>query len=213
VEVEERIDLLRRDKDFRGAATAAIESYGPELYGFLVGMLRNETDAREVFSQTCEDLWNGIERFEGQSSMRTWLYTLARHAAARLRRSPHRRAGLHVTASALSAVEERVRTATERYLRTDAKDRFQSLRDALDEDERSLLILRVDRGMAWVDIARVFSAPEATEDALDRESARLRKRFQSLKEKIRASARSAGFLDEDSEAPFSRLPGRSDETD
>lgn len=208
VDVEERIEFLRGRRDLSAAAAAAIEGYGAELYGFLVAMLRNEADARDAFSQTCEDLWVGIERFEGRSSMRTWLYTLARHAAARLRRSPHRRPGLHATPSALSAVEERVRTATERYLRTEAKDRFQALRDSLEEDERSLLILRVDRNMTWADIARVLSGPEATDGALVRESARLRKRFQSLKEKIRASARDAGILGEESDAE--RSPGSSD---
>jgi RNA polymerase sigma-70 factor (ECF subfamily) len=199
VDLEEHIANLRRDKDLRGAATAAIEGYGAELYGFLVAMLRSEGDAREVFAQTCEDLWVGLERFEGRSSMRTWLYTLARHAAARLRRSPHRRPGRHVTPSALDALAERVRTATEQHLRTEAKDQLHAIRESLDEDERSLLVLRVDRNMAWVDIARIFSAPDVPEDAVTRESARLRKQFQSIKEKIRAGARDAGLLDESSD--------------
>jgi RNA polymerase sigma-70 factor (ECF subfamily) len=196
VDLEEQIATLRREGDFRGAATTAVEGYGPELYGFLVAMLRIEADAREVFAQTCEDLWRGLERFEGRSSMRTWLYTLARHAAVRLRRSPARRPGLHVTPSALSAVADRVRTATEQHLRTEAKERIHVIRDSLDDDERSLLVLRVDRKMAWVDIARVLSAPDAPDDALTRESARLRKQFQSIKEKIRARARDAGLLGE-----------------
>jgi RNA polymerase sigma-70 factor (ECF subfamily) len=196
LDLEESIASLRRDGDLRGAATAALEGYGPELYGFLVAMLRNETDAREVFAQTCEDLWIGLERFEGRCSMRTWLYALARHAAARLRRSPDRRPGRHVTPSALDAIAERVRTATERHLQTEAKDQLHAIRDSLDEEERSLLVLRVDRNMAWLDIARVFSSPDAPQDALTRESARLRKQFQSIKEKIRAGARDAGLLEE-----------------
>jgi RNA polymerase sigma-70 factor, ECF subfamily len=199
VDLEEQIRRFRDTGDLNGAATRALEGYGAELFGFLMILLRNEHDASEVFSQTCEDLWVGLGRFEARCSMRTWLYALARHAAARFRRSPHRRPGRHVTPSELSDVVERVRTQTQRYLRTEVKNQFAAIRDSLDEDDRTLLVLRVDRSMSWDEIARVFSADDSTVEVLNREAARLRKQFQSVKSKIRARARKAGLLpDEES---------------
>jgi RNA polymerase sigma-70 factor (ECF subfamily) len=193
VDLEGQIHRLREERDFEGAATRALEGYGPELFGFLVALLRNKQDAADVFSQTCEDMWVGLPRFEGRCSMRTWLYGLARHAAARFRRSPHRRAGRRVALSQVSHLAERVRTATLHYLRTDAKNRFAAIRDSLDDDDRTLLVLRVDRGMHWDEIARVL-LPDATDDVLNREAARLRKRFQLVKLEIRSRARQAGLL-------------------
>jgi RNA polymerase sigma-70 factor (ECF subfamily) len=73
-EVEQRIRALIDTKNLTAAATLAIESYGPEVLGFLFTLLRDEHDAREVFSQACEDLWVGLPRFEGRSSFRTWFY-------------------------------------------------------------------------------------------------------------------------------------------
>lgn len=193
-ELEDELTALIRAKALDAAATCALESYGPELYGFLVNYLDNEADAAEVFSQVGEDLWTGLPSFRLGCSVRTWLYVLARHAASRFRRSPwHRRTG----DSHLSGIVERVRTQTQPWARTDVKDRFRALRDALDPDDRSLLVLRVDRGLSWEEVARVtlgLEAPDA--DVLGRETDRVRKRYQLLKDDLRKRAREAGLVDD-----------------
>jgi RNA polymerase sigma-70 factor, ECF subfamily len=192
-----QIDDFLRLGDLRAAVAASVEAYGPEILGFLVTFLRDEQEASEAFSQACEDLWAGIARFEGRASLRTWFYVLARHAAGRLRRSPHRRRGQHLSLSEISGVVESVRSRTLPHLRTSVKDRFAVIRDSLDEDDRALLVLRVDRDMSWEDIARVFAAGGASAQDRTRESARLRKRFQFVKDEIRSRAREAGLLPEE----------------
>src|SRR5262249_53999421 len=136
----------------------------------------------------------GLQRFEGRCSMRTWLYTLARHAAARFRRAAHRRPGRRLGLSQVSEVADRVRTQTLPFLRTEAKSELARIRDALDEEDRALLVLRVDRGLSWKDIALVFDGEEASKATLERTAARLRKRFQAVKTEIRTRAREAGLL-------------------
>jgi RNA polymerase sigma-70 factor, ECF subfamily len=180
--------------DLHAAATRAIEGYGPEVLGFLVTTLANEQDASEVFSQACEDLWGGLPRFQGRASLRTWFYTLTRHAAARFRRAPERRPGRHVTLSEVSDVADQVRSQSLPYLRTRVKDGVARIRAALAEDDRALLVLRVDREMSWSDVARVFASEDESDEALGRLEARLRKRFQTLKDEIRKRARAAGLL-------------------
>lgn len=194
MDLEQRIQSLLEKGDHHAAATLAVQGYGPEVFGFLVAFVRDPRDASEIFSQTCEDLWVGLPRFERKSSMRTWMYSIARHAAARVRRSPHRRPGRHVALSQVSELAMRVRTETLRYLRSEAKDLFAPIRDSLDEDDRALLVLRVDRGMAWKEIARVLASGAQADEALDRSAARLRKRFQLVKDEIRARAEEAGLL-------------------
>ena len=60
------------------------------------------------------------------------------------------------------------------------KSRFAELRDALPDDDRELLVLRVDKALSFDEIVRVTSEPgiELAPADLKRESARLRKRFQ-----------------------------------
>jgi len=180
--------------DLGGAATAAVEGYGPEVLGFLVTLLRDENDATEVFSQTCEDLWTGLSRFEGRSSLRTWFYVLARHAASRFRRSPSRRPERRIAMSEATGIAEAVRSRTLPHLRTEVKDGFARIRDALAEEDRALLVLRVDRNMSWNEIARVLYPDDSSDEALGKVAARLRKRFQLVKDDIRARAREAGLL-------------------
>jgi RNA polymerase sigma-70 factor (ECF subfamily) len=191
---EERIECLRARRDLHGAATQAIETYGPELFGFLVTVLRSESDASEVYSQACEDMWRGLPGFQGRCSLRTWLYALTKHAISRFKKSPHERMG-RAGLSEVGAVAERVRSQTVRHLRTSVKDKFAAIRDSLTEDERALLVLRVDRGMSWREIALTCSVDDPSEDALRRRESALRKQFQRVKETIHLRAKKAGLLE------------------
>ena len=192
-ELEELIDA----REFERAATAALRCYGPELYGFLMNLMGGEADAAEVFSQTGEDLWRGLPSFGRRCSVRTWMYLLARHAAARFRRSPWNRGG-RTSDERLDAAVADSRSRTSPWLRTDVKDKWRALRETLDPDDRALLVLRVDRGMGWNEVARVMLDREDAGDAeVAREAARLRKRFQLLKRDLRKRAREAGLIEED----------------
>lgn len=197
MEVKKQIDHLLQEGDLRAAAVLSVEAYGPELLGFLVTFLHDQNDANEVFSQACEDLWSGLAGFDGRSSLRTWFYVLAHHAASRFRRSPHRDPRRRVPLSQMAEIAEQVRSRTLPHLRTDVKDRFASIRDALGEDDRALLVLRVDRDMSWNDIARIFSADDDSDETLTRVAAKMRKRFQLVKEEIRRRAREAGLLSDE----------------
>jgi RNA polymerase sigma-70 factor (ECF subfamily) len=83
-----------------------------------------------------------------------------------------------------------VRSETAPHLRTERRQQLEALRAALTPDEQTLLVLRIDKGLSWNDIARVFSdGGEATAQA--ELAVRLRKRFQLLKERLRTLARGA----------------------
>jgi len=196
--VTDVVDELRRlldQRDLTGAASLALETYGAEVYGFLVNELHG--DAADVFSAVSERFWRGLGAFEGRCSVRTWLYVLARNAASEWRKSPRNRRDLHTGISELDAIVTRVRTHTEPWRRSEVKDQIRALRDALPDEDRMLLILRVDRELEWDDVARVMLDVEAREAAIARESARLRKRFQLIKDELRDRARAAGILDGD----------------
>jgi RNA polymerase sigma-70 factor (ECF subfamily) len=186
--------------DHEGAAALTIEHYGPELLGFLINLTRDAPVASELFGQFSEDFWRTWQRFEWRCSVRTWAYTLARRTAtrhlARERRHEQHAAPL---GSQLSLAVERVRTATMAYQRTDVKDRFQELRAQLPEEDQALLILRVDRDLSWLELAEIMlgSESEPNSEQLKTEAARLRKRFQLAKARLRELVEEAGLLDTD----------------
>jgi len=195
IEVEVEVERLRDEGKLKEVATLVVTSYGPEVLGFLVAMARDHADAGDAFSQACEDLWRGLPRFRGDASVKTWFYTLARHALSRLKRSPELRRRAAV--SAISQCADRVRSRTEPYLRSEVSSGVAAIRAQLDDDDRVLLTLRIDRGMSWNEVAQIMSDEIGSPHDLARVAARLRQRFQTVKGLIRARARAMGIVDAD----------------
>ncbi|HTJ47637.1 MAG TPA: sigma-70 family RNA polymerase sigma factor [Kofleriaceae bacterium] len=188
--VEAQIKATADAAQWADAVTAALTAYGEEILGYLVAITRSETDASDAFSIFAEDLWKGLPKFRWECTLRTWAYGLARHAFARIKRDPHRRRAVPLGDAHVDGLVEQMRSRTATFLRTETKDKVAKLRASLDPDDQTLLILRINRGLAWRDIARVL-APSADAD-LDKVAAALRKRFERLKTELKTKARAAG---------------------
>jgi len=185
--------------DTKGAGTALLEAYGREVLGFLIARLRDREAASEVFSQFAEDLWKSLGTFRWQCSARAWAYMIARQVASRHIQSARRRRRRELSlshAGPLSAIAEQIRTATFATGRADAHSRAAMLRERLPIDDQTLIILRVNRRLEWNEIARVMARDgEALSDAaLTKAAARLRKRYQLAKEKLRRMAVEEGLV-------------------
>jgi RNA polymerase sigma-70 factor (ECF subfamily) len=191
--MEERLSSLLRDHARDELAALAVETYGGELYGFLVHVVGEPVGAANVFSQMLEDFWRGLPGFAGGCSVRTWLYRLAYHASVRHPPSPGRR-GAPAGSPAPSQRVAATHTLTASW-RAEVDDRWRELRRELAPEDRALLVLRVDRDLAWPEIAQVMrsESPEDSAGAVTREAARLRQRFQLLKDQLRVRARAAGL--------------------
>jgi RNA polymerase sigma-70 factor (ECF subfamily) len=192
--------------ELQAAASSAIRGYGPEIFGFLVAFHRQKDDASEVYAAFTERLWRGLPGFEWQCSFRTWAYAIARNTSLTYRRQARRRAEMYrpmPDGSQLSALEQPLRSDTASYLKTQRKSRVAALRDSLSCEDQELLVLRVDRQLAWNDLARVLLHPDdgapITDEALKREAARLRKRFQTLKTQLHEMGRREGLIGEPTE--------------
>jgi RNA polymerase sigma-70 factor (ECF subfamily) len=199
---EAEIRAAAERRDAKGAVAAALSAYGPEIMGYLLAVLRDEQRAEDVYSDFAEDVVRGLGAFRFESSVRTWMYTVARHACSRhLAREKRRRTVALSSAPEVLDVAAQARTPTPPHARTAAREGIERLRSNLRPDDQTLLILRVDRGMAWLDIARVLAGPAAEMDGaeLRARSAKLRKRFERLKERLRALAQEERLLGEDAD--------------
>lgn len=183
--------------DVDGAADIVVRRFGPEILGFLLSVTRDDGLAGDAFSVFCEDVWKGLAKFRFESSLRTWLFTLARNAASRTARAPRRKREVPVEGgSVIDHVAQEVRTSTMQFLKTEVKDSVRKLRESLSADDQTLLVLRIDKKLEWDDISRVMldEAEEATPAALKKKAATLRKRFERVKERLRELAQAEGLL-------------------
>ena len=185
--------------DLEQAATRLMESYGPEVQGFLVAFMSDRAAAREAFSLFARNLWEALPDFEWRCTARGWAYTLARNAARRHVRNEKRLRARHVPMpeGLLSEIAAQTRTRTDAYLKTEVKHRMQELRRRLPAEDQQILILRVNRQLSWLEMAVVFSedGPGTSDAALQREATRLRKRFQLAKDRLRELARQEGLTE------------------
>jgi len=183
--------------DFHAVARLTFERYGPEILGILAAHLRSTSDAGEVFSLWVEDLLRGLPGFQWRCSLRAWAHRIARNAAVRWATAGARRPerNVPIESSSVLDVADQVRSSTLVYLRTEVKSEVRRLREELPEIDQMLIILRVDKGMEWPEVAAALADEDLASDDLKRESARLRKRFQLATEKLRELARERGLLD------------------
>ena len=188
--VEAEIADLLESNDLPSAAAAILREYGPAILAYLASLARDEDRADDAFSQFCEDLWRGLPGFRRDASVRTWVYKLAWHAWLRNEREPYRRRGRQLATEEMSRLAAEVRSTTALHLRSEAKDAVARLRQQLTPAEQSLLVLRIDRGLSWSDVASVMSTPEEHLDAQT-----VAKRFQRVKDRLRKLAEDAGLLE------------------
>lgn len=183
--LEERIRARFDAGDLDAAMATAIEGYGPELFGFLVGLTRDHDRASDVFGSVCERLWRGLPAFRWDSTFRVWAYAIARNEFLRsLRHTARERKQVPLSrASQLSGMIARARATTPPYQRTDVRDAFAQIREQLDPEDHMLLGLRLDKRMAWNEIAEVLGSGDPAHRT--REAAKLRKRFERLKTRLR----------------------------
>ena len=195
--LDERARELVEGGDTGRAVVDVLRVLGPEVMGFLVGVLKSEPDADDVFSAVSTRLWRSLAAFEWRCSLRTWVYVIARREIVRYRSSNKRFLDGRVPISEIEDVVKAITSEAHRTHRSAARsDRLATLRDELTEDDRALLVLRVDRALPWEDVALAFveERESAEPAALQREAARLRKRFQLLKSKLATRAREEGLV-------------------
>ena len=175
--------------DAGAAAAAVVRALGPGLLGYLVAVLRDEEDARDVLAEVAEHLLTSLPRFRGECAVKTWTYRIAWRTAMRHRQDPRRARTTHLRSSVAEALAEEVRASTAAYQRPAALAWLERVRAELSPADQSLLTLRLDRGMAWAEVAEVMGTGDAASDL-----AALRKRYERIKDRLRRAAERDGVV-------------------
>jgi DNA-directed RNA polymerase specialized sigma24 family protein len=186
--------------DLREAAESTLTLYGPEIFGLMVGLLDRPQAAHDVYLRFAARLWC-LGRFDGRCSLRTWCYVLARseiaiyraESARSARDQPTSRRGraAHAFAPGVGSGSLRARTLAS----CTPDDGIAALRSQLAPEDLEILVLHVDRALSWRDVALVALATlgSTSEEDIERESARLRLRFASIKEQLATAAAAHGI--------------------
>jgi RNA polymerase sigma-70 factor (ECF subfamily) len=222
-EVEEEQCLLRalRNRD-EGAFESLLKRYDAALLGLAGNYVRNHEDAEEVVQDTWLAVLNGLDRFAGRSSLKTWIFRIlvnrARTRAKREARSipfsrlrPWRKSsdgeqgGREAEPTPLTDGDQappwhdpawRPPTAEEGLLAQELRARVQAAMEELPGPQREVVKLRDVEGWSAGEVRGALQLSEANQRVLlHRGRARIRSALGSyLREGPVATAQGAGGL-------------------
>ena len=151
------LDLIARWKaGEQRAATLLVERHANALARF-VASIGERNEVEEVVQDTFVRAFASLDGFRGDSTLRTWLFTIARRLVLDRRRAARRR-GEQVevhegdAATEYDSLDGVVADETERRLRT-AMER-------LSPTQREVFVLRVSEGMSYREIADTVDTTE-----------------------------------------------------
>lgn len=142
------------------AATALVERHAPALARY-VSSLGIRAEAEEVVQDTFVRAFQALDSFRAESSLRTWLFTIARRLVLDRRRAGGRRAKHEVDApDGLDAAGEH--TALDDLVAGETQGRLRAAVERLTPTQREVFLLRVVEGRAYKEIARIAATTEGS---------------------------------------------------
>ena len=162
-EAAERDVLRALDRqDLRAALDLLMATYGAALYGFCRRMVKDAELAADVHQTTFVQAWQGLAGFSRRSSLRTWLYGIARHRCLDALKIHRRRQRRFETVDQLPEVpQQEVRVEDELVASAFARA-LDGCLQALTSKVRTALLLRFEEGFSYPQMAEVCEDPPAT---------------------------------------------------
>jgi RNA polymerase sigma-70 factor, ECF subfamily len=129
------------------------------LFAFLVKTLRDREAAADVLNDTMLDVWRQAGRFEGKSSVATWIYAIAHHKAISWLR---RRREVELNDDAAAEIADDSPSAEARLAEADVATAIARLMERLSVDHRVVLQLAYFQEFSVSQIAEILDCPENT---------------------------------------------------
>jgi RNA polymerase sigma-70 factor (ECF subfamily) len=210
---QERQLLDAAGRGDEGAFARLIDPYRSELHAHCYRMLGSVHDAEDALQDASLRAWRGIARFEGRSSLRSWLYTIATNAclnaiAKRPKRvlpidygpaaDPHDAPGVPIAESVwvepypdeMLGIEDGYAAPEARYEQREAVElAFVAALQHLPPNQRAVLILREVLGFSAKEVGETLDTSVASvNSALQRARAAVDERVpeQSQQDTLRA---------------------------
>ena len=138
------------------AATELVGRHADALARFAVSS-GERAEIEELVQDTFVRAFSSIDSFRGESSLRTWLFTIERRLMLDRRRA-ERRQRTTVPVEAADAVTEY--DALDSLMAEEAENRVRKAVEALSPMQREVFLLRVEQGLSYREIAEVVGTTE-----------------------------------------------------
>jgi RNA polymerase sigma-70 factor, ECF subfamily len=155
--------LIERLRAMEPAAwDRVMHTYKEGIFFACLGQTRNRADAEDICSQAFLRAVRGIGRFRGDSSIKTWLHTIAANLCHTHRRRHGENRHVPLDEAPEKALEAEIIAADHVVGRAEIRTALVSALDLLDPVLRHAFHLRTFEEMSYEEIARVTGVPVNT---------------------------------------------------
>ena len=159
-----------------------VEEFSPMIYRLGLKMLNNPQDAEDILQETFIKAYKNIEKFDGRSSISTWLYRIATNEALMSLRKKRPDTVSYDMPSANDPepqeplqIEDWCCLPEQDYLTAEARMRMDEAAEKLPDSLRVVFVLRDIEGLSTRETAEVLNISEmAVKTRLSRARLRLR---------------------------------------
>lgn len=171
-----------------------IDRFHQPVYGLVYRMLNDPADAADTTQEVFLKVFRGMPRFQGDASLKTWIYRIAIHEAANHRRWWFRHKGRETSMEQEAAhattltqtLADPGRSPFDNVAQEEVRAKVEAELRRVPEPYRSTVILRDIEGLSYEEIAEIL------EISLGTVKSRLMRGREALKKQLTAYAQEVG---------------------
>ena len=147
--------LVRIAAGERDALAELYSATKTAVYGFILSIVKNATDAEDALQDTYVKIWSAAESYRSQGKPMAWVFTIARNNATSILRDKSK---------TVDIPEEEWQTcyADNPAVSSDDKIVLKAAMETLADDERQIIMLHAVGGMKHIEIAKIMGLPIST---------------------------------------------------
>jgi RNA polymerase sigma-70 factor (ECF subfamily) len=157
-EYDESALLERARSGDNEAVDQLLRRYLKDVYAVANRLLGDRDQAEDAAQDALVNALNGLKRFRGEASFRTWLMRITVNSARSIgrRKTRRREVSLEIVSDAPAEADDAATLAT----RHDEAARAQAALEKLPEKQRMAVGLRVNQGLSYQEIGAVLNCTE-----------------------------------------------------
>ena len=171
-----------------------IDRFHQPVYGLVYRMLNDPADAADTTQEVFLKVFRGMRRFQGEASLKTWIYRIAIHEASNHRRWWFRHKGRETsmeqdttrTSALREALVDPGSSPFDNVAQQEVRAKVESELRLVPEPYRTTVILRDIEGLSYEEIAEILQI------SLGTVKSRLMRGREALKERLTVYAREVG---------------------
>lgn len=168
IDIDERKVIQRAANGDADAFEQLVRTYQTPIYNLCLRMSGNPEDAADLSQEAFIKAWRNLGSFQFESAFSTWLYRLASNTCLDFLRSVKRRPQVSLTVedgdgeTQILDLPDSAPTPEEAAISKEENELLARAMQALDEQQRQILTLRVVNDLSYAEIAEILQIKEGT---------------------------------------------------